>query len=221
MRFLFDIAKSRVVDPALISHCSRNQPVVCARHVTFTRKLSYPSTPRSSTSRLDPHQIPHNMAPTVSRSSSQSKISDSFRAGAKATKPLKQTKQAVKPITQDPVESVESEEQDSAHLNSKDPKLISAARAIEKNRQAPFGMSLVKSELMTVHPEDQNTIRTILRNFDLTPKYGPCVGITRLDRYRRAEKMGLKPPVEVLQILETEEGQQSWNTDLFSQKSAI
>jgi len=31
----------------------------------------------------------------------------------------------------------------------------------------------------------------------------------------------LKPPVEVLQILETEEGQQSWNTDLFSHKSAV
>jgi DNA polymerase delta subunit 4 len=47
------------------------------------------------------------------------------------------------------------------------------------------------------------------------------VGISRLDRYRRAEKMGLKPPVEVLQILETEEGKENWNTDLFSQKSAI
>jgi len=43
--------------------------------------------------------------------------------------------------------------------------------------------------------------------------------MTRLDRYRRAEKMGLKPPVEVLKILETEEGERDWNTDLFSQKS--
>jgi DNA polymerase delta subunit 4 len=74
--------------------------------------------------------------------------------------------------------------------------------------------------LTLVHPENQNTIHTILRNFDLTPKYGPCVGISRLDRYKRAEKMGLKPPAEVLEILETEEGSQDWNTDLFSQKSA-
>ena len=161
------------------------------------------------------------MAPTVSRSTSQSKISDSFRAGAKTTKPLKQTKPAVKPITKAPVESVKSEEKDSTLLNPKDPKLVSAARAIEKDRQAPFGTTPKKAELTIVHPEGQNTIHTILRNFDLTPKYGPCVGITRLDRYRRAEKMGLKPPVEVLQILETEEGQQSWNTDLFSQKSAV
>ena len=159
------------------------------------------------------------MAPTVLRSSSQSKISDSFRASAKATKPLKQTKPAVKPLTKVPAESDKSE--DSAHLNPKDPKLVSAARAIEKDRQAPFGTTPKKAELTIVHPEGQNTIHTVLRNFDLTPKYGPCVGITRLDRYRRAEKMGLKPPVEVLQILETEEGQQSWNTDLFSQKSAV
>ena len=72
-----------------------------------------------------------------------------------------------------------------------------------------------------MHSESQNTIHTILRNFDLSPKYGPCVGMTRLDRYRRAEKMGLNPPVEVLQILETEEGSRDWNTDLFSQKSDV
>jgi DNA polymerase delta subunit 4 len=75
--------------------------------------------------------------------------------------------------------------------------------------------------LTLVHPENQTTIHTILRNFDLTPKYGPCVGISRLDRYKRAEKMGLKPPTEVLEILETEEGSRDWNTDLFSQKSAV
>jgi len=81
------------------------------------------------------------MAPTVSRSASQSKISDSFRASAKATKPLKQTKPAVKPISKAPVESVKSEEKDSTNLNPNDPKLVSAARAIEKDRQAPFGIS--------------------------------------------------------------------------------
>jgi len=33
--------------------------------------------------------------------------------------------------------------------------------------------------------------------------------------------MGLKPPVEVLQILQTEEGERDWNTDLFSKKYAV
>jgi len=80
------------------------------------------------------------MAPTVSRPTTQSKISDSFRATAKATKPLKQTKPAVKPIPKAPVDSVKSEEKDPINLNPNDPKLVSAARAIQKDRQAPFGI---------------------------------------------------------------------------------
>jgi DNA polymerase delta subunit 4 len=79
----------------------------------------------------------------------------------------------------------------------------------------------MNARLKIVHPENQSTVLTILRNFDLSPRYGPCVGMTRLERYRRAEKMGLKPPIEVLQILETEEGQRDWNADIFTQKSAL
>lgn len=37
----------------------------------------------------------------------------------------------------------------------------------------------------------------ILRVFDMTAKYGPCVGISRLDRWKRAQKLGLEPPDEV------------------------
>lgn len=31
----------------------------------------------------------------------------------------------------------------------------------------------------------------------MTSKYGPCAGITRLDRWDRAKKLGLNPPEEV------------------------
>lgn len=37
----------------------------------------------------------------------------------------------------------------------------------------------------------------ILRVFDLTPDYGPCVGVTRLQRWERAQEWGLEPPKEV------------------------
>lgn len=37
----------------------------------------------------------------------------------------------------------------------------------------------------------------ILRVFDMTSKYGPYVGITRLERWERAKKWGLQPPEEV------------------------
>ncbi|XP_048767776.2 DNA polymerase delta subunit 4-like [Ostrea edulis] len=41
----------------------------------------------------------------------------------------------------------------------------------------------------------------ILKNFDLTLEYGPCTGITRLERWERAHKHGLNPPNEVKDIL--------------------
>jgi DNA polymerase delta, subunit 4 len=90
-----------------------------------------------------------------------------------------------------------------------------------KSGRALWYRPSIKIKLMIVHPENQSTINTILRDFDLSPRYGPCVGMTRMERYRRAEKMGLKPPAEVLRILETVEGQRDWNTDLFSQKSEV
>ncbi|PWW77720.1 hypothetical protein C7212DRAFT_362551 [Tuber magnatum] len=45
----------------------------------------------------------------------------------------------------------------------------------------------------------------ILRNFDMQAKYGPCIGPTRWQRWKRAEALGLDPPVEVLAAILTEE----------------
>ncbi|KKY17411.1 putative dna polymerase delta subunit [Phaeomoniella chlamydospora] len=45
----------------------------------------------------------------------------------------------------------------------------------------------------------------ILRHFDLSSQYGPCIGISRLKRWKRAESLGLSPPVEVLAVLMKEE----------------
>ncbi|XP_012580489.1 PREDICTED: DNA polymerase delta subunit 4 isoform X2 [Condylura cristata] len=42
----------------------------------------------------------------------------------------------------------------------------------------------------------------LLRQFDLARQYGPCTGITRLQRWHRAQKMGLEPPLEVRQLLQ-------------------
>lgn len=159
------------------------------------------------------------MTPTVSRPSSQPKISNAFRASGKGTKPIKPAKAAVKQTTKPAQTSPESEKDSVKHLDPDDTKFVSAAGAIKADRKVPFGSNFVGKGLTIVHPESQSTIHTIMRDFDLSPRYGPCVGITRLDRYRRAEKMGLKPPIEVIQILETEEGLRDWNTDLFSQKS--
>jgi|UniRef100_A0A7S1T1A7 DNA polymerase delta subunit 4 len=41
-----------------------------------------------------------------------------------------------------------------------------------------------------------------LKKFDLATKYGPCIGMTRLERWERASELGLSPPKDVRNILE-------------------
>jgi DNA polymerase delta subunit 4 len=41
----------------------------------------------------------------------------------------------------------------------------------------------------------------ILRHFDISSQYGPCIGIPRLRRWKRADGLGLNPPLEVLAVL--------------------
>ena len=45
-----------------------------------------------------------------------------------------------------------------------------------------------------------------LKAFDLDPKFGPCIGPTRLNRWRLAQGFDLDPPARVLAILERFEG---------------
>ncbi|KAI0737340.1 DNA polymerase delta, subunit 4-domain-containing protein [Daedaleopsis nitida] len=57
-----------------------------------------------------------------------------------------------------------------------------------------------------VHGQGQTMVNHILRVFDLSYEYGPCVGISRLQRWERAQALGLNPPPEVKEILMTKEG---------------
>ena len=57
----------------------------------------------------------------------------------------------------------------------------------------------------------------VLRDFDLTQKFGPCIGITRKQRWQRADKGGREPPISVWRILERLDGDGSEaNQSLFS-----
>lgn len=42
----------------------------------------------------------------------------------------------------------------------------------------------------------------LLRKFDMEPMYGPCRGLNREERWRRAHAMGLCPPAEVMAALQ-------------------
>ncbi|KAM5225174.1 DNA polymerase delta subunit 4 isoform 1-T1 [Hipposideros larvatus] len=55
----------------------------------------------------------------------------------------------------------------------------------------------------------------LLRQFDLAWQYGPCTGITRLQRWHRAQQMGLDPPPEVHQVLQTHPGDPRFQCSLW------
>ncbi|KAL8941597.1 MAG: hypothetical protein Q9216_002148 [Gyalolechia sp. 2 TL-2023] len=52
-----------------------------------------------------------------------------------------------------------------------------------------------------VHQTTLSLHEKILRHFDLSSQFGPCVGIPRVRRWKRAEGLGLRPPIEVLAVL--------------------
>ena len=56
-----------------------------------------------------------------------------------------------------------------------------------------------------VDPADktkQDAVETILRQFDLNTKYGPCLGISRLARWERADRLGKQPPPNIKALIE-------------------
>ncbi|PPQ75443.1 hypothetical protein CVT26_016217 [Gymnopilus dilepis] len=101
--------------------------------------------------------------------------------------------------TEDVVKKVEPKAQkieDLPHLNVNDPKY---RRALIDARDKMGNLPMINTGKHT-------KIHEILRVFDNTYEYGPCVGMTRRERWDRAQAMGLNPPKEIDDILKTQEG---------------
>nr|CAG8440303.1 9757_t:CDS:2 [Entrophospora candida] len=60
--------------------------------------------------------------------------------------------------------------------------------------------SEIRSKLV-FHYDDLSEEERILIAFDMDYTYGPCVGLTRLQRWNRASKLGLQPPAQVKELL--------------------
>ncbi|KAI5813346.1 DNA polymerase delta, subunit 4-domain-containing protein [Pyronema omphalodes] len=75
------------------------------------------------------------------------------------------------------------------------------APKISEARITAYYTAILSSRLLApVHQSELSATEKILRNFDLSSQYGPCIGISRVARWRRAEGLGLKPPMEVLAV---------------------
>lgn len=84
--------------------------------------------------------------------------------------------------------------------------------------------------MTTVHQQDLDVHEKILRHFDLCSQYGPCIGISRAKRWRRAHSLSLNPPIEVLAVLIKEEekakgkewlGQRAYLDELMSSRYVV
>ncbi|PNP42881.1 hypothetical protein TGAMA5MH_05627 [Trichoderma gamsii] len=107
--------------------------------------------------------------------------------------------EVVEPEKEEEVEEIVEQvpEKSEAELKAEkitDTQIKSYWKDIEKQRKAP-----------RVHQQDLDLGEKVLRYFDVSSQYGPCIGMTRLKRWQRAERLGLNPPIEVLAVLVKEE----------------
>ncbi|XP_019848739.1 PREDICTED: DNA polymerase delta subunit 4-like [Amphimedon queenslandica] len=77
-------------------------------------------------------------------------------------------------------------------------------RPVIKKEAPSFHRPITTDQTKTV--EQVEAELNILRQFDLNLKYGPCLGMSRLERWERAQRFGLSPPVEVRNIVMSNHG---------------
>lgn len=152
----------------------------------------------------------HRVTKSVPKSAKNSLSSSSSSAAAPAKSPLAKHVANIEP---DDVK--EEEEQAETDVEEK---LVVAVPEREKteaelradkvtSRQISQYWRDVERERRTkrLHQEGLSVAEKILRYWDVSSQYGPCVGISRLSRWQRADRLGLEPPVEVLAVLRQED----------------
>ncbi|MCJ1392129.1 hypothetical protein MMC18_004996 [Xylographa bjoerkii] len=113
---------------------------------------------------------------------------------------------------------VEAEKKERTDAETKASKITDAQikrfwKRKEEERKAP-----------RVHQQGLSVEEKVLREFDLSSQFGPCVGIARTKRWKRAEALGLEPPLEVLAVLQkadsknTVQVQRAYMDELMSSK---
>ncbi|KAI9039576.1 putative DNA polymerase delta subunit 4 [Aspergillus affinis] len=76
-----------------------------------------------------------------------------------------------------------------------------ALKVTEQDLRQYWKKEEAKRRAPRVHQGELSLHEKILRLFDLSSQFGPCIGIARLKRWRRANTLGLKPPIEVLAVM--------------------
>ncbi|EOO00459.1 putative dna polymerase delta protein [Phaeoacremonium minimum UCRPA7] len=107
--------------------------------------------------------------------------------------------------TPDVDEPAEVEEDEAPAVPEKSEAEVKALKITDAQVKRYWNNLEAQRKAKRVHQEDLTVSEKVLRYFDVSSQYGPCIGITRMKRWQRAEKLGLNPPIEVLAVLLKEE----------------
>ncbi|XP_069609022.1 DNA polymerase delta subunit 4 [Ranitomeya imitator] len=93
-----------------------------------------------------------------------------------------------------------------------------------KQKERGDGQSTVNRKAKSTSSEQDTKVAVVLQllpldeliQFDLDWRFGPCTGITRLERWQRADDLGLAPPKNVKEILVTHHTDSQYQFNLWN-----
>lgn len=185
----------------------------CIRLGSYHRCLSAGYTPQSPELQAKIKMPPRR---TATRSPTQSMLS--FRTPGKITKsqtPHSNFKKDVASITKklaaiispSSVPTYTAPSQQSSLQSEPETEEECIANSLDEGSILTYYEDHILASRITppMHQEELPLEEKVLRHFDLSLQYGPCIGISRLARWKRAKGLGMEPPVEVLAVcLKTE-----------------
>ncbi|KAG8629236.1 hypothetical protein KVT40_003101 [Elsinoe batatas] len=166
--------------------------------LSFNTRVTKPNTsPRSAKSKKDPAvleaELNDQSAPDSTISPPTKSLGPPPAADPISTPPVK---------TEDTLGGLASPEPDTPEINEEEAAENAAALKLPVSRIKTYWREKEAARLAPrVHQEELSLAEKILREWDMSGQYGPCIGISRVGRWRRAKGLGLEPPVEVLGVL--------------------
>ncbi|GLJ17875.1 hypothetical protein SUGI_0312680 [Cryptomeria japonica] len=86
--------------------------------------------------------------------------------------------------------------------NGKGLKKENAAISTDSATSAEAALSDSLNSYDEVYEEEEDCVEQILKQFDLDMRYGPCLGLSRMERWQRAVQLGLSPSQDVKDLLD-------------------
>ena len=84
--------------------------------------------------------------------------------------------------------------------------MISSSKTYEKAKKVFLEVCFFLMDMVMSYTDQYDDLEETLRQFDMDMHYGPCLGLKRLERWERAHRMGMKPPIQVKEIIERVSG---------------